>query len=614
MGESFLLSCFVFLAAACIMVPVSKLSGLGSVIGYLIAGILIGPFALGLVSDPETVLHFSEFGVVMMLFIIGLEVQPKALWKMRGSLFGLGGSQMIFTALLIGGAAMVLGRPWGAATIIGLALALSSTAIAIQIMQEKGILNTNVGRAGFSVLLLQDIAVIGIIAAIPILALYSGIDPAAREAANAAHGADSYSAGFKPTGWLFGLSVIGVFAAMIIFGRLALAPALKLITKAGVREIFTSVALLLVVGAALLMDWLGLSAALGAFIAGVVLADSDYRHQLERDIEPFKALLLGLFFISVGMSINFDVLAQNPLGVAGMVAGLVAIKSAVLWGIAKKAGLGSVGSLMLAALLCQGGEFAFVVFQYALAEGAMLASTASTLNAVVAISMAATPLLLIIFDKLIFPRLSGVKPAAQTEAMPDDMAAQVFVIGFGRAGQMITRILSSQGFGITIIDHDPDHIEFIKQFGYKVYYGSAVDTDLLQAASADTADLIVLAIDNRERSQKAAAAIKAAFPKAKLMVRARNRQHLYDLRALGIDAVERETFRSAVHMGEDALKLLGVSANRAAKAAKTFVDHDLELVEEQVKIKDDMPNLIKAGIKGRRNLEDTLKADRESGT
>lgn len=602
------------------MVPVSKLSGLGSVIGYLLAGVLIGPFALGLVSDPETVLHFSEFGVVMMLFIIGLELQPKELWNMRGKLLGFGAVQVIVTAVILFACALLLGRVWGAAAIIALALALSSTAIAIQIMQERGLMGTQLGKAGFSVLLFQDIAVIPIIALIPVFAAYSGLPDMAADIGHAAGDAASHGAGHgdtdnhgsgpqAPKGWYYGLAVIGVFAGMILGGRLLLRPLFRMVAKAGVREIFTAMALLLVVGAALLMDWLGLSAALGAFIAGVVLADSEYRHQLERDIEPFKALLLGLFFISVGMSVNFAVLAENPFGILGMVAGLVGIKFAVLWIIAKRAKLERVSALMFAAILSQGGEFAFVLFQYALAENAMLPTTASTLNAVVAVSMATTPLLLILIDKVIAPRLSQNQRSLEMEAMPDDMKPHVIVIGFGRVGQVITRMLGAQGFEITIIDHDPDHIEFIKQFGYKVYYGSALDMPLLHTAGASGAALIVLAIDDRARGQKSAEAIKHEFPHTKLMARARNRQHLFDLRAIEVDYVERETFRSSLHMGEEALRLLGMEDAHIREIGAKFKALDLAIVEEQLAVKDDMPALIKTGIRGRVNLEETLKAD-----
>ena len=525
MEGSLLQSVFVFLAFACLIVPVSKWAGLGPVIGYLVAGVLIGPFALGFISDPATILHFSEFGVVMMLFLIGMELQPRELWKMKGQLIGLGGVQVVVTTLAIAAFAYFMGKYWGEAIVIGMALALSSTAIAIQIMQDRGMMATEAGRSGFSVLLFQDVAVIAMIAILPALAL-----PGSESVTEAAHGASSGhgpAENHGPTGWLLGLSIFGVFGGMILSGRLLLRPLFKFIARMGVRETFTAMALALVVGSALLMQWLGLSAALGAFIAGVVLADSDYRHQLERDIEPFKALLLGLFFMSVGMSIDFATLMQNPLTIFALLIGLVGLKFVILMVIAKTAKMEKLSASLFAIILAQGGEFAFVLSQFALSAHAMTQETATMMNAVVALSMATTPLLLLLFDKLVANKINSA--TLKTGPVPQDEGKNVLVLGFGRVGQMAARLLSTQDISSTLIDYDGDHIELTAKFGSRVFYGDASDMDLLRTAGADHMDIIVVAIDNVDKTTSIVKDVKRWFPKAKIIARARNRNHMYDL-------------------------------------------------------------------------------------
>ena len=599
MDGTLLQSVFVFLAAACILVPLSKLSGLGSVIGYLIAGVIIGPFVLGLISEPETILHFSEFGVVMMLFLIGLELQPKHLWEMRGKLLGLGGLQVGITTAAITGVALALGQNLGTSIVIGMALALSSTAIALQIMQDRKIMGSNVGMSGFSVLLFQDVIVIAMIALLPLLAVMSGFEPAAYDDG---HG----KAHTGPQGiWLAG-SIFGVFAGMILAGRFILHPVFRLIAKSQVRETFTAVALLLVIGSALLMKWLGLSAALGAFIAGVVLADSNYRHQLERDIEPFKALLLGLFFISVGMSLDFNALAQNPLGIVAMVLGLMALKFSILFAIGSLFKIDLSGRLLFSSLLCQAGEFGFVIFQFALAEGAIQKETATILNAVIALSMALTPFLILAYDKLIQPRF---KPQRRTGEPPENKKHKVLVLGFGRIGQVAARLLHSQKIETTIIDLDGEQIEFVKQFGHRIFYGDATDMDLLRLAGADTADVIIVAIADMEKSLQASRDIKTQFPHVKLITRARNRNHLLHLLAEEVDFVERESVRGALAMGQKALEFLDYPPERAKKLAEDFLAFDYQMAQEAYEMRGDMGALAAHALTARERLMATLDGD-----
>lgn len=597
MDGSLLQSVFVFLAAACLLVPISKLSGLGSVIGYLIAGVIIGPFVLGFISEPETILHFSEFGVVMMLFLIGLELQPKHLWEMRGKLLGLGGLQVGLTTALVTLAALTLGRPLGEAIVIGMALALSSTAIALQMMQDRKIMKDSVGRSGFSVLLFQDVIVIAMIAALPVLAAMSGF-----EGIDDGHGKEHHG----PQGIWLAASMLGVFAGMILAGRFVLRPLFKLIAKSQVRETFTAMALLLVIGAALLMEWLGLSAALGAFIAGVVLADSDYRHQLERDIEPFKALLLGLFFISVGMSLDFNALGKNPLGIMGLVMGLMVLKFAVLFIIGTIFKLEMSRRLLFSTLLCQAGEFGFVLFSFALVQGAVRPETATILNAVIAISMALTPLLVLGYDKLILPRFGTAK---KTGEAPENNHHKVLVLGFGRVGQVAARLLHTQKIETTIIDLDGEHIEFVRKFGHRVFYGDASDIDLLRKAGAHEADVIIIAIDDTEKATEAAHEIMQHFPQAKVIARARNRGHLFDLLAENIDFAERETIRGALAMGQKALEFLDYTPQKAKRLADDFLAFDFKMAQEAFEMRGDLDALASHVQTGHQRLMDTLNAD-----
>ncbi|WP_298912998.1 monovalent cation:proton antiporter-2 (CPA2) family protein [uncultured Algimonas sp.] len=598
MDGSFLFSVFVFLCAACLLVPISKLSGLGSVIGYLIGGILIGPSVLGLISDPITILHFAEFGVVMMLFLIGLELEPRKLWSMRGKLLGLGGSQVAITMLAIAGIALLIGLSTGEALAVGMALSLSSTAMALQILQNRRLMAEPEGQSGFSVLLFQDVIVIAMIAAMPILATLTPFDGVISD-----YGADE-GAPFAPTGIWRAVAALAVFVGMFLGGRYLLAPLFRLIARANVRETFTAVSLLLVVGAALLMAWLGLSAALGAFIAGMVLADSEYRHQLERDIEPFKALLLGLFFISVGMSLDLAFIASQPALVAGLVVGLMGLKFVILMLIGKMSGLKRRARLFFSALLCQSGEFGFVIFTFATTEGAIRPETAAILTAVIALSMALTPLILLVFDKFVLPRL--VTRSVTTGEAPFDQRHPVLILGYGRIGQIIGRLLEAQGIKTTLIDNNGDHIEFLKQFHHRVFYGDATDMELLRQAGAGSACIIVVAIaDNVELVRQ----IKETFPDAKLIVRAKGRVQLFDLLAEEVHFAERETVRGALALGESVLTSMGYSEEESEMLAQKFLELDYQNIQETYHLRGDFGALAERAEKARALLRETLETE-----
>ena len=601
MDVGLLNAAFYFLLAACVLVPLSKLSGFGSVIGYLVAGVIIGPSVLGLFSNTMDILHFAEFGVVMMLFLIGLELEPRKLWAMRTKLLGLGGVQVgITTALIAAVALFVFGRSPGEAVTIGMALSLSSTAIALQILQERELMVEPEGEAGFSVLLFQDVIVIAMIAVLPLLATMTPFEgQSAYGGHDGAHG---------PQGVWRLLAIAGVFGAFILGGRFLLNPVFRLIARSKVRETFTALALLLPVGAALLMGWLGLSAALGAFLAGIVLADSEYRHQLERDIEPFKALLLGLFFISVGMLLDLGFIAQNLPLVAGLTLGLMALKFAVLFGVSRIAGLGLSRGLLFSALLCQAGEFGFVIFTVALTAGAISPEANSVLLTVIALSMALTPIVLLAFDRLILPRLASSGPVKTGEA-PVNQHHPVLILGFGRIGQIVGRLLETQGIDYTVIDNNGDHIEFLKQFNHRVFYGDVTDMDLLRTAGAEEARFIVLTLVDRDVSNRTVRLLKRNFPQAKLIVRARGRVHLFDLLAEEVDFAERETIRGSLAMGRYVLEQMGYGAAEAEDIAREFLRMDFQTVKETFHLRDDINALAERAEQSRELLRQTLRRD-----
>jgi len=540
----------IFLGAAVVAVPLAKRLGLGSVLGYLIAGAAIGPWGLRLVSDVDSILHFAEFGVVLLLFLIGLELQPGRLWTMRRPVFGLGGAQVLISAAVLGACVHAFGVPWQGALALGLAASLSSTAFALQIMSEKGHLTSRYGRAAFSVLLFQDIAAIPIIALVPLLG--GGADMSGTDI------------------WIDGLTIAGVIAAVIFVGRYLLKFVLSNIAETGLREIFTACGLLTVVGTALLMQSVGLSMALGAFLAGVLLADSEYRHALEADIEPFKGLLLGLFFIAVGMSVNFGLLVTEFLIVIGLVAGLIAVKAAVLWGLGYANGLDGVQRRNLAIAISQGGEFAFVILGLAVGAGALARGDAELAILVVTLSMAVTPLLYLLSERLI----ASPAPSVPDEVIPEELPTPVIIAGFGRFGQIIGRILRAKRIGFTALELDPNQINFVANYGNKIYYGDSTRYDVMYAAGAHKAKVLLLAVDDAEQSVKTAELVRRRFPNLTVIARARDRQHAYRLMEQGVKHVIRETFHSGIEAGRLTLESIGFASRDAKHIAELFRDHD----------------------------------------
>lgn len=587
MTNDLLPNALIYLSAAVVAVPVAKKLGLGSVLGYLMAGVAIGPWGLGLISGVEAILHFSEFGVVLLLFLIGLELEPRRLWALRRSIFGWGSAQVGLVALGLFLAGLGLGVDWKVSLIAALGLSLSSTAIALATLGERHLMATAAGSAGFSILLFQDIAAIPMIAIVPLLG--------------------SAAASGDANGWMTALKVIGVLAVLVLAGRYLMPPLFRLITKAGVREIFTAFALLLVIAIGLLMQSVGLSMALGTFLAGVLLADSEYRHALETDLEPFKGLLLGLFFIAVGMSIDFGVLVRQPLLVLGLVAGFLAIKSFVLYMLGKRFGILPGQQPFFAILLSQGGEFAFVIFSAAAAARVFSEEVAATLLVVVALSMVTTPLLLVLHDKLIVRYFAGDgKPP--DDAIDGEMQP-VIIAGFGRFGQIIGRLLHANRIGITVLDHDPDQIELLRRFGLKVYYGDATRIDLLRAAGARKARALIVALDSVEDSIKLVDAVRQEFPELIILARARNVTHYYDLMDRGVTVIERETFESALQLGRRTLETLGFNAFQARQAALKFRSHNLQTLHNVYPYYKDQDQMVSMAVQAREELEAMFARD-----
>ncbi|MET3917991.1 glutathione-regulated potassium-efflux system ancillary protein KefC [Variovorax sp. OAS795] len=592
-APAWLTSSLIYLSAAVLVVPLSKALGLGSIIGYLVAGIAIGPWGLGLVSSVEDVLHFAEFGVVLMLFLVGLELEPKRLWNLRRPIFGWGAAQVLSCAAVLFAVGWAAGAEWRVALVAALGLALSSTAIALQVFGERNLLRTPSGQAGFSILLFQDVAAIPILALLPLLA--------------GATAAEQSLTGFDRA--LEGLKIVGVIAGIILGGRLALRPLLRWIARSDTPEIFTAAALLLVVAIAALMQFVGLSMALGAFLAGVLLAESEYRRELETDIEPFKGLLLGLFFIAVGMSINFGVLIASPWLMAMLVVGFMAIKLAVIYALAKAMGLAYQERPVFTLLLAQGGEFAFVVFQAA-GPDVLPPEITSLLIGAVALSMLLSPLLLVLLDKFVLPRYSrGNGP--QLEEISEQQDAKVLICGFGRYGQIVGRMLMSQGLRVTVLDHDADTVEGLRQFGFRVFYGDATRLDLLRTAGAGTAKAIVVAVDDIEQSLDIVDLVKEHFPQARIIARARNVTHLFQLRDRGVTEVEREVFESSLRSARSTLEALGWPAHEARETALRFRRRNIKLSDDIYPHYKDRAKLIAANKAGRQQFEEQMARERE---
>ncbi len=573
----FLLLAFIFLCAGVIAVPIASRLGLGSVLGYLIAGIIISPILALLHVDVIAIQHFAEFGVVMMLFLVGLELEPKMLWAMRAKLLGLGGGQVGLTTVIVMGACMALGQPWSISLAIGLVMALSSTAIVLQTLNEKGLMKSDGGQSSFSVLLTQDIAVIPMLALLPLLAMPELMDVAS-------HGADAAHAGEGDHGptmslvdslsaWQTMLVTVGAVAAVILGGSFLTAPIFRFISGAGLRELFVAGALLIVIGIALLMSLVGLSPALGTFIAGVVLANSAYRHELESDIDPFRGLLLGLFFMSVGAGINFVLLSENLLNIVAMTLGLIAIKVLVLLFLARIFKLGGTDKWLFALGLAQAGEFGFVLLSFTVAGQIIPSSTADILLLVVALSMLLTPALFIIYDRLIAQRyVTG----ETREADEIDADSNIIIAGHGRVGGMVARVLRASGHTPTVIDYSSKQLDMLERFGVKAYFGDASRPDLLHAAGIHEAKLIVIAIDNKEQITEMVHYIHANHANVHIMARALDRNHVYELYAAGCRDIIRETYDSSLRMARSAFEALGVPNDKATDMVAVFDQSDRE--------------------------------------
>ena len=562
MDNHTLIQALIYLGSAALIVPIAVRLGLGSVLGYLIAGCIIGPWGFRMVTDAEAILHFAEIGVVLMLFVIGLELDPKRLWKLRVSVFGGGLLQMVVCGALIGLFCMFLGLRWQVAELIGMTLALSSTAIAMQAMNERNLTVTQVGRSSFAVLLFQDIAAIPLVAMIPLLAA-SG--------ASTTMGAFAFSA----------LKVAGALVLVVLLGRYVTRPVLHFVARSGLREVFSAVALFLVFGFGLLLEEVGLSMAMGAFLAGVLLASSEYRHALESDIEPFKGLLLGLFFIGVGMSIDFGTLIDHPLRIVTLLFGFLIIKSVMLWLIAKPLQVPRAQRTWFAVLLGQGSEFAFVVFGAAQMANVLDAEWAKALTLAVALSMAATPILLVLLTRM-EKRNSGGQQREADEI--DEEQPRVIIAGFGRYGQISGRMLLSSGVKMVILDHDPDHVDTLRKFDMKVFYGDATRVDMLESAGAGKAEVLINAIDDPQTSLQLTELVKEHFPNLTIIARARDVEHYIQLRQAGVEAPERETFEGALKSGRMTLEALGLGAYEARERADLFRRFNTRMLEEMAEI------------------------------
>jgi glutathione-regulated potassium-efflux system ancillary protein KefC len=587
-----LLGMLVYLAAAVVAVPLARALGLGSIIGYLAAGILIGPWGLKLVTDAQTILHVAEFGVVLMLFMVGLELEPRRLWAMRKPIFGWGSVQLFGSALVMLGAAAAFGIDWRVGLAAALGLAMSSTAIGLGELAQRNLLPTTSGRSALSVLLLQDVAAIPVLAFVPLLAA---------GAERAGH----------PGGWLGAAKAAGVVLLIVLGGRLLVRPALRWIAGSRTPEIFTAAALLLVMATAALMEAVGLSMALGAFLAGVLLAESEYRRELETDLEPFKGLLLGLFFIAVGMSVDFAVVLQRPLLIAALVIGFVGLKALVLWGMSRAIPIPKPERPAFILLLAQGGEFGFVVFQGAMRGGVIDAAAGSLLVAVVALSMLVTPLLLAAADRWWLPRLAADGRRRLPE-ISEPQEAPVIIAGFGRYGQIVGRLLYANGIRPTVLDHDAEQIEAMRRFGWRVFYGDATRLDLMRTAGADKARVLVLAIDDVEQSVRAAKMLREHFPHLTIVARARNLQHVFALRELGVTLIERETLNSALVSARGVLELMGWEPHEARTLAMRFRRHTLAQMERMQPYWKDEARVVAATKQGRRQLEELFAQEREA--
>ena len=590
---AWLINTVIYLSAAVIAVPVSKVLGLGSIIGYLAAGMAIGPWGLGLISNVEDILHFAEIGVVLMLFLIGLELEPKRLWSMRRPIFVWGSAQVLGCALMLTLIAFWLGVSWRIALVASLGLALSSTAIVLQVIRERNLMPTSTGQAAFSILLFQDVAAIPILALLPLLAVSSAPD----EAWNLA---DYAWPAFK---------IIMVIAGIVLGGRLLTRPLFRWIANSNTSEIFTATALLIVVGIAALMHRVGLSMALGAFLAGVLLAESEYRRELETDIEPFNGLLLGLFFIAVGMSVDFNVLRHSPGLMAAIVLGFLLIKAVVIYAVARLIKLPFQEKPVFTLLLAQGGEFAFVVFQAAVGVNVLPTETASLLIGAVAVSMLVSPLIMVAIDKLLLPRYAKQGKATMDE-ISEQQEAPVVIVGFGRYGQIVARMMLAQGIKCTLLDHDAEMVEAGRNLGYRVFYGDAARLDLLRMTGAANAKVLVVAVDDVGQSLAIVDLAQQHFSHLKIVARARHISHWNKLRDRGVMLVQRELFESSLLSARSVLELLGFESEEVRQTANRFRQHNLDLFEKLHPHYRDRAKMIAVVKQGRQELEEQMALER----
>ena len=584
-GQTLLTAGVIYLVAAVIVVPIAARLGIGAVLGYLLAGIAIGPWGLGFISDVDEILHFSELGVVFLMFIIGLELNPAKLWALRRSIFGVGAAQVLVSAAILGVLLWLTNFSWQAAVIGGIGLAMSSTAMALQLMRDKGMNRSEAGQLGFSVLLFQDLAVIPALALVPLLA-----------------GGDS-----GHVDWLkVGMKVLA-FAGMLVGGRYLLRPIFRFIAASGVREVFTAASLLLVLGSALFMDALGLSMALGTFIAGILLAESEYRHELEVAIEPFKGLLLGLFFISVGMALNLGVLYTHIVEIILGVVILVAVKTLVLYVLGRIYGLRSSERLQFASVLSQGGEFAFVLFSAASSAKLFSGDQLPLLLVTVTLSMMTTPLLMQGVDKILARRFNEPDDDREKPFVEDDQP-QVIVVGFGRFGQVVGRLLMANNKRITVLERDISAVSLMRKYGYKVYYGDATELELLRAAGAENAQSIVITCNDPEDSMTIVHLCQQHFPQLEILARARGRVEAHELLQAGVTLFSRETFSSALELGRKTLISLGMHPHQAQRAQQHFRRLDMRMLRELVPSHDDSAQVSRVR-EARRELEDIFQRE-----
>jgi monovalent cation:proton antiporter-2 (CPA2) family protein len=581
---SLLSSVAIFLGATLVAVPLFKKLKLGAILGYLIAGVVIGPSVFNLVSDPYTILHFAELGVVLLLFVIGLELEPATLWRMRNQIIFSGGSQLLMSAAAIGlFSHFVFGLSFAASLVIGLSLALSSTAFAIQLMNEQRILQTPPGQRGFSILLMQDVAVI------PILLIVTALAPVQTDSGPA---------------WYISL---GAVAGVLLVGRFLVNPLLRVVARYGSSEVMTAAALFIVLVTGLAMDKVGLSMGMGAFIAGILLADSSFKHQLETEIEPFKGLLLGLFFIAIGMNLDLQLLVNDPVFIVSMSILLVIVKAAIIFSILRASKQSSTDSMRIAIMLSQGGEFAFVVMTLALSNSLLDASIAGQVNLIVGLSMALTSPAVIVYS-LFF---NTKNCPAVYDSYADASESRVIIAGFGRFGQITGRILAANSIPFTAMDKDAEHIEFVRQFGNKVYFGDATRLELLKKAGIENARVFLVAIDNGEEITEVVKLVQQEFPKVKIIARARNRMHAIELSKLGVSYFVREVFDSALSASKEVLKAYGYTQGQADNMATIFSEHDMKMLERVIQENLGIPEMIKTTEQGREELQQLFEEDKQ---